>query len=90
MVGWRKGCHGWTEFSMFGWSWTEVSILGSEVFGQAFMESTVIWMGLYIVLAASSLKTEDHVSKNEENLVLIIGHDFNIPIVNVQMNSFFY
>ena len=52
---------------MFGWSWTEVSILGSQVFGQALRESTVIWMGLDIFLAASSLKTEDHVSINEEN-----------------------
>ena len=23
----------------FGWSWTEVSVLGSQVFGQALMES---------------------------------------------------
>ena len=23
---------------MFGWSWTEVSVLGSQVFGQASME----------------------------------------------------
>ena len=25
--------------AMFGWSWTEVSVLGSQVFGQALMES---------------------------------------------------
>ena len=24
---------------MFSWSWTEVSVLGSQVFGQALMES---------------------------------------------------
>ena len=24
--------------AMFGWSWTEVSVLGSQVFGQALME----------------------------------------------------
>ena len=24
---------------MFGWSWTDVSVLGSQVFGQALMES---------------------------------------------------
>ena len=27
------------SFAMFGWSWTEVSVLGSQLFGQAFMES---------------------------------------------------
>ena len=25
--------------AMFGWSWTEVGVLGSQVFGQASMES---------------------------------------------------
>ena len=25
--------------AMFGWSWTEVSVLDSQVFGQALMES---------------------------------------------------
>ena len=25
--------------TMFGWSWTEVSVLGIQVFGQALMES---------------------------------------------------
>ena len=25
--------------AMFGWSWTEVSVLGSQVFGQASMEN---------------------------------------------------
>ena len=25
--------------AMFGWNWTEVSVLGSQVFGQASMES---------------------------------------------------
>ena len=25
--------------AMFGWSWTEVSVLGSQVLGQALMES---------------------------------------------------
>ena len=25
--------------AVFGWSWTEVSVLGSQVFGQALMES---------------------------------------------------
>ena len=25
--------------AMFGWSWTEVSVLGSQVFGRALMES---------------------------------------------------
>ena len=27
------------SFAMFGWSWTEVSVLGSQVFGRALMES---------------------------------------------------
>ena len=27
------------SFSMIGWSWTEVSVLGSQVFGQALMDS---------------------------------------------------
>ena len=27
------------SFAMFGWSWTEVSVLGSQVFGQDLMES---------------------------------------------------
>ena len=36
--------------AVFGWSWTEVSVLGSEVFGQALMESCElgqwgIWTG---------------------------------------------
>ena len=25
--------------AMFGWSWTDASVLGSHVFGQAFMDS---------------------------------------------------
>ena len=27
------------SFAMFGWSWTEASVLGSQVFVQALMES---------------------------------------------------
>ena len=27
------------SYAMFGWSWTEVSVLGSQVVGQALMES---------------------------------------------------
>ena len=67
-------------------SWSIQGVLGSQVFGQALMESTVIWMGL--VLAASSQKTDDHVSIKEEGFVLIIWHNFNIPIVTVQIFFF--
>ena len=28
--------------AMFGWSWTEVSVFGSQVFGQAFFENCAI------------------------------------------------
>ena len=28
--------------AMFPWSWTEVSVLGSQVFGQSLMESCVL------------------------------------------------
>ena len=28
--------------AMFGWSWTEVSVLGSQVFGRALMESCAV------------------------------------------------
>ena len=28
--------------ALFGWSWTEVSVLGSQVFGQALMEICVL------------------------------------------------
>ena len=31
---------------MFVWSWTEVSVLGSQVFEQAFTESFVVWTHL--------------------------------------------
>ena len=27
------------SFAMFGWSWTEVNVLDSQVFGQALIES---------------------------------------------------
>ena len=27
------------SFAMFGWSWTEACVLGSQVFGRALMES---------------------------------------------------
>ena len=30
------------NYAMFGWSWTKVSVLGSQVFGQALMESCEI------------------------------------------------
>ena len=39
--------------AMFGWSWTEVSVLGSQVFGQALMESC----GLNTFLHAQALGT---------------------------------
>ena len=29
--------------AMFGWSWTKVSVLGSQVFGQGLMESCDIY-----------------------------------------------
>ena len=29
--------------AMFAWSWTEMGVLGSQVFGQAFMESCAYW-----------------------------------------------
>ena len=29
-------------FVMFGWSWNEASVLGSQVFGQASMEGFVV------------------------------------------------
>ena len=28
--------------AMFGWSWSEVSVLGSQVFGQALLESCAL------------------------------------------------
>ena len=31
------------SFAMFGWSWTEASVLGSQVFGRALMESCAMW-----------------------------------------------
>ena len=34
------------SYAMFGWSLTEVSVLGSQVFGQALMESC----GMYIMI----------------------------------------
>ena len=36
MIRGRVGYHGWTD--MFGWSWTEASVLGSQAFGRALME----------------------------------------------------
>ena len=42
------------SFVMIGWSWTEVSVLGSQVFGEASMESCVIhtntpdWFQIYL------------------------------------------
>ena len=42
MIGGRVGYHDWTELchmAMFDMSWTEVSVLGSQLFGQALMES---------------------------------------------------
>ena len=38
--------------AMFGWSWTEVSVLGSQVFGQALMESSE---GVSLILASTNL-----------------------------------
>ena len=35
------------SFAMFGWSWTDVSFLGSQVFGQASMETCEPRIGLY-------------------------------------------
>ena len=35
--------------AMFGWSWTEVSVLGSQVFGQARMESCEICHGELVI-----------------------------------------
>ena len=37
--------------AMFGWSWTEVSVLGSRVFGQALLESCVGRLGDYTQLS---------------------------------------
>ena len=33
--------------AMFGWSWTEVSVLGSQVFGHASMESCDLAMAFH-------------------------------------------
>ena len=32
------------SYVTFGWSWTEVSVLGSQLYGQASMESCVIFV----------------------------------------------
>ena len=39
MFGGSVGYYGWTEFCYIGWSWTDVSVLGSQVYGQALMDS---------------------------------------------------
>ena len=33
--------------AMFGWSWTDVSVLGSQVFGQALMDSCALDLSCY-------------------------------------------
>ena len=39
VIGGRVVYHGWTSSAMIGWSCTDVSVLGSQVFGQALMDS---------------------------------------------------
>ena len=36
-------------FVMFGWSWTEASVLGSQVFRQASMEGCDLLTNIYIL-----------------------------------------
>ena len=38
------------DWDMFGWSWIEVSVLGSQVFGRASMEGCVVYrLGPFLV-----------------------------------------
>ena len=43
------------SYSMFGWSWTEVSVLGSQVFGRGLMESCGMFLLVFIIMIINYL-----------------------------------
>ena len=45
------------SFALFGWSWTGVSVLGSQVFGRASMESCEMTLCLKYKFVCGSIHT---------------------------------
>ena len=64
--------------AMFGWSWTEVSVLGSQVSGQALMESSgVDKFGCFCCLNRK-FSTKYHMLKKTKRLAASILSEYKV------------
>ena len=61
------------SFVVLGWSWTELSVLGSQVFGQAMLESCGI----------DALSEE----KKSESVLLYVSSIHSVPIRTCQKSG---